>query len=42
MSEAGRLFRITLPNIVPMIGTVTTLMSVFSFNAFGVIYAMTH
>ncbi len=41
VSEAGRLFRITLPNIVPMIGTVTTLMSVFSFNAFGVIYAMT-
>ena len=24
-----------------MLGTVTTLMSVFSFNAFGVIYAMT-
>ncbi|MGW3568283.1 carbohydrate ABC transporter permease [Streptomyces sp. NPDC000941] len=41
VSEAGRLFRITLPNIVPMLGTVTTLMSVFSFNAFGIIYAMT-
>ncbi|GGZ15240.1 ABC transporter permease [Streptomyces olivaceoviridis] len=41
VSEAGRLLRITLPNIVPMLGTVTTLMSVFSFNAFGIIYAMT-
>ncbi|ADI04432.1 hypothetical protein SBI_01311 [Streptomyces bingchenggensis BCW-1] len=41
VSEAGRLFRITLPNIVPMLGTVTTLMSVFAFNAFGIIYAMT-
>jgi ABC-type sugar transport system permease subunit len=38
---AGRLLRITLPNIVPMLGTVTTLMTAFSFNAFGIIYAMT-
>jgi ABC-type sugar transport system permease subunit len=41
VGAAGRLFRITLPNIVPMLGTVTTLMAVFSFNAFGIIYAMT-
>jgi ABC-type sugar transport system permease subunit len=41
VGAAGRLFRITLPNILPMLGTITTLMSVFSFNAFGVIYAMT-
>lgn len=41
VGAAGRLFRITLPNIVPMLGTVTTLMSVFAFNAFGIIYAMT-
>jgi ABC-type sugar transport system permease subunit len=41
VGAAGRLFRITLPNIVPMLGTITTLMAVFSFNAFGIIYAMT-
>jgi len=37
----SRLLRITLPNIVPMLGTVTSLMAVFSFNAFGIIFAMT-
>jgi ABC-type sugar transport system permease subunit len=41
VSAVGRLLRITLPNIAPMLGTVTTLMTVFSFNAFGIIYAMT-
>ncbi|MCW2877471.1 MAG: hypothetical protein JWQ95_1571 [Sphaerisporangium sp.] len=41
VGSAGRLFRITLPNIIPMVGTVTTLMAVFSFNAFGIIYSMT-
>ena len=41
VGAAGRLFRITLPNIVPMLGTVAALMAVFSFNAFGIIYAMT-
>lgn len=41
VGAAGRLFRITLPNIVPMLGTVATLTAVFSFNAFGIIYAMT-
>jgi ABC-type sugar transport system permease subunit len=41
VGPVSRLFHITLPNIVPMLGTVTSLMAVFSFNAFGIIYAMT-
>ncbi len=41
VGPVARLFRITLPIILPMLGTVTVLMAVFSFNAFGIVYAMT-
>jgi ABC-type sugar transport system permease subunit len=42
VGPVARLFRITLPIIFPMLGTVTVLMAVFSFNAFGIIYGMTN